>query len=81
MNAHRCQWRQLSEVPRRPTSALFAVFDDDGGPYLLEGIFIVSKGGWAREDGGPMPKNIDKVWWIEEEAVFRAWPLRPAKAA
>lgn len=79
------KWRPASEVPQRPTSALFATFDDidldSTEPYLLDGIFNTSKGRWVREDGGPMPKNIDAIWWIDEEALFAAWPLQRPEAA
>lgn len=73
-------WRPVSEVPPRPTAALFATFDEivppDDGPFLLDGLFIVQKGAWVREDGRVMPSKLDNVWWIEEEALFAAWPLK-----
>ena len=80
------KWRPVSELPPQPASALFATFDpfaapDDGGPYLLDGLFIIHKGQWVREDGGPVPANLDNVWWIDEEALFAAWPLQRPEGA
>jgi hypothetical protein len=76
------KWRPVNELPPQPASALFATFDTltapgDAGPYLLDGLFIIHKGQWAREDDSPMPANLDNVWWIDEEALFAAWPLPP----
>jgi hypothetical protein len=73
-------WKPVSEVPRHPVSALFATFDPDddqnGEPYLLDGLHIVHRGVWVREDGGAIIGSLDNLWWIDEEALFAAWPLK-----
>jgi hypothetical protein len=76
------QWRPITPVPAQPVSALLAVFDDDGDnePYLLDGIWIVSKGRWEREDGTLLEPPAG-AWWIDEEALFAAWPLHRPDAA